>query len=147
MSASGHVSTSAFYELLPSSSINISSITVSPGDQLSAVINEISSGVWDMTITDTTNNQSFSLQVNYTSSNSSVEWVEEDPSYANGHLVPFDDFGTATFTNASTVSSGSTMNLSTASAQPITLVSQSDQPIATPSAITGSGAGFTVTHS
>jgi hypothetical protein len=144
VSASGQVSASAFYELLPNASIDISSINVSPGDQMTASLSEVSASLWDMTITDTTKNQTFTEQVSYSSSNSSAEWIEEDPSYSNGQLIPLDNFKTASFTNATTVSSGSTLNLATANAQPITLVNSSGQPIATPSSIGSDGASFSV---
>jgi hypothetical protein len=144
VSPSGQVTSEAFYEMLPAVSINIPSLSVSPGDQMTASIDEVSSGLWQMTITDLTTSQTFSQQFSYTSTNSSAEWIEEDPSYSNGRLVPFDNFNTADFTNASTTSSGSVLNLNTANAQPITMVSKLDQPVATPSSVSADGSSFDV---
>ncbi|HET8991656.1 MAG TPA: G1 family glutamic endopeptidase [Candidatus Saccharimonadales bacterium] len=146
VSASGQVSTAAFYELLPNSAIFIPSLSVTPGDGISADINEVANNQWTMTITDTTSNQSFTTTVSYQSTNSTAEWIEEDPSYSSGSQIPMDNFGSVDITSASTVSNGSTLNLNTSSAQPITMVTQSGQPVATPSYIGPDGASFDVTE-
>ena len=146
VSPSGKVTSSAFYEMLPNAAIDISSLNVSPGDQMTATISETASNSWSMTITDVTKNETFSDQFSYNSSNSSAEWIEEDPSYSNGQLVPFDNFNIANFTNAATTSNGQSLNLLTATAQPITMVTSSGQPEATPSNINASGTGFSVSQ-
>jgi hypothetical protein len=146
VSASGQVSSSGFYELLPGASITVPGLSISAGDQMTANIDEVSSGQWVMTITDTTSGQSFVKDVSYSSSNSSAEWIEEDPSYSAHHQIPFDNFHTVNFEAASTVSNGSTENLNTSNAQPITLVSSQNQPIATPSSIGSDNASFSVNH-
>src|SRR5581483_11881915 len=81
VSPTGRSSSSAFYELLPESSTIIPAIAVSTGDHMSASLIETASNEWTITITDTTNGQSFVKNVGYISSNSSAEWIEEDPSY------------------------------------------------------------------
>jgi hypothetical protein len=146
VSASGQVSTAAFYEMLPASSTTITSLTITPGDQMTASINEVSSGQWTISITDNTTNQTYSINVTYSSSNSSVEWIEEDPSYSSRHLIPFDNFQTAEFNNTATISNSDSLNLNSSDAQPVTMVNQSNQPIATPSAINSAGTGFSVSQ-
>jgi hypothetical protein len=143
---SGHLESTAFYEMLPSASINITSMTVSAGDSMTAVLNEISSGEWSISITDVTNGQSFSDTVSYTSSNSSAEWIEEDPSYSTSHQIPFDDYGTVDFAEDSAKASGAVLNLSGADAQPITMVNHANQPISTPSGLESDGASFNTTR-
>jgi hypothetical protein len=144
VSSSGTVTTSAFYEMLPAASIDITSISVSPGDQMSANINETSTGQWAITITDNTSGQTYTKNVSYTSSNSSAEWIEEDPSYSSRRQIPFDNFGLVNFKSALTTSNGASLNLNSASAQPVTMVNQSDQPIATPSSINSDGMSFSI---
>ena len=146
VSASGQIRTAAFYELLPGVSITIPSLSVTPGDHMSASINETSINVWQFTISDTTSNQTYTQNVSYSSTNSSAEWIEEDPGYSNGSLVPLDNFGTVYFSASITTSQGTVENLSTAGALPITLVNGSNQPIATPSSIGSDGASFDVVH-
>jgi len=144
ISASGQVSTAAFYEMLPAASIPITSMTVSPGDSISANITEVGSGQWTINITDTTNGQTFSITVSYASSHSSAEWIEEDPSYSFRRQIPFANFHLASFWASSAVDNGVTVNLNTSTAQPVIMVNQAGHPIATPSVITGGGTSFTV---
>jgi hypothetical protein len=144
VSPSGQVSSSAFYELLPSSSTTIPSITVSAGDHMSASLAEISSGEWTISITDETNSESFTMNTAYASSNSSAEWIEEDPSYSFHRQIPFDDFGTVTFNSGTTTSSGGTTSIAGSSAEPVTMLNSSDTPVATPSGL--SGGSFSVTR-
>ncbi len=141
--SNGTVRAEAFYEMLPAVSQTVPGLTVSPGDSMTASISETSTNLWSITITDTTTSQTFSTTVSYTSSHSSAEWIEEDPSYSNGNLVPFDNFGTVMFTNGATTTSSS-LSIAGAGGLPITMVNGSHQPIATPSAL--SGGSFSVTH-
>jgi hypothetical protein len=144
VSASGQISSMAFYELLPDPALEIPSISVSPGDSMSATIDEISSGTWTISISDNTSGQSYTTTVNYTSSNSSAEWIEEDPSFANGGLVPFDSFSPANFANAKADVNGIENSISAVNASPITLVDQSGTPLARPTILDTSSAGFSV---
>jgi hypothetical protein len=142
--AGGNISTAAFYELLPAVSQPITSITVTQGDSMSASITETSSGQWNIVITDITTGQSATINVSYTSSYSSAEWIQEDPSYSSRRQIPFDNFGTATFADAGTTADGALLNLSTSTAQPVTMVNHAGQVIALPSAIGSDGASFSV---
>jgi hypothetical protein len=144
ISPSGHVSTSAFYELLPNSSETVPGVTVTAGDSMSASINKISGLQWNITITDNTNGQSYSSTVSYNSSESSAEWIEEDPSYYSGRQIPFDNFGTTYFNDGSTIDDGSPLNLLSSNADSITMLNTADQPVATPSALGSDGASFSV---
>lgn len=145
VSASGQVTTSAFYELLPASATTIPSMAVSQGDSMAATINQTAAGQWSISITDRTSGKSFSIDVAYSSSLSSAEWIEEDPSYASGSQIPFDNFHTASFSGGSTTLNGSSTGLIGANALPVTMVTRSGTPVATPSALSGSS--FTVSHS
>lgn len=144
VSASGQVYTAAFYELLPGAAIEIPSLSVSSSDNMSASITETSPGKWLISITDVSTGQNYTTTVDYASSHSSVEWIEEDPSYLNGTQVPFDTFTTVSFANGSAKVNGVTANIAASNGQPITMLNAAGQPIATPSILTASGAGFNV---
>ena len=144
ITASGQVSTSAFYELLPNASQPVPGVTVAEGDNMTASITEISSGQWTVTITDNTDKQSWTATVSYTSSLSSAEWIEEDPSYVSGKLVPFDNFHEAVFTAGLATQNGASVTIAASTAQPVTMVDSNAQSIAIPSAIGSDGASFTV---
>jgi hypothetical protein len=144
ISASGQVSTSAFYELLPGYSQPVPGVTVSPGDSMTASIVEVSSEQWTITITDNTDKESDTVTVTYNSSLSSAEWIEEDPSYSFRTQIPFDSFNKASFLNALTIANGSTFNIAESTAQPVTMVNSSGQTVAEPSAIGTDGASFNV---
>jgi len=143
----GRETSSAFYELLPQSATAITSLTVTPGDDMSAAIAQTANGQWSITITDSTTGKSFSTTVTYTSSLSSAEWIEEDPSSSFGNLLPFDIFAPVTFTGVTTTASGNSITAAAGDAQPITLVSQNGrQSLAAPSALGTDGKSFTVTR-
>jgi hypothetical protein len=145
ISANGQVSTSAFYELLPSVSQPVPGVTVSPGDSMTASLSEVSNGQWIISITDKTDGESDTMTVSYASSLSSAEWIEEDPSFSFRKQIPFDNFHLAFFTGGSTVANGSTVDIVASTAQPVTMVSSNGQTVAISSAIGGDGASFTVT--
>jgi hypothetical protein len=139
----GTINVAIFYELLPDTPHFPTSITVSPGNHISASINETSAGTWLINVSNTSTGQSYSKTVAYTSSHTSAEWIEEDPSYSDGTLVPFDDFGSVSFTNASATGNGTQVTLSDASK--VKLVDSRNRSLATPSVISGANNdGFTV---
>lgn len=144
VSSSGTVSTAAFYELLPNAPIYPTTITITPGDSISAAISEISGGTWSIRLTDVTTSKAFSTTVSYTSSHTSAEWIEEDPMYSSGTLVPFDYFGLAPFSSSSATANGAAVNLTTGSAQAIELVDSTGKPRAVPSVIASDNASFSV---
>jgi hypothetical protein len=76
---SGAAHYNAWWEILPAAETPISSISVHPGDVMTASISKVSGSTWSITITDKTNNQSFTTQQNYTGAGTSVEWIEEAP--------------------------------------------------------------------
>jgi len=141
----GQVQTSAFYELLPYSSVPISSINVSPGDSISASVTETSPDEWNVSITDNTSGSTFSTQVSYDSSLSSAEWIEEAPSTNGISQIPLDGFGTISFSNCLTTSSGSTENLTSSNAQIMSMDNSLGENLASVSGIS-SGNSFTITR-
>src|SRR5262249_11420624 len=119
----------------------------SAGDSVTASLLEESSGVWQVVFTDNTTGKTYQTSLNYDSSKSSVEWIEESPSTTGGALIPLDNFGTINFTAASAVVNGSRVSLGSTNAQPLTMVNGQDQALATPSLVGADGASFSVVRS
>jgi hypothetical protein len=136
----GSVSTSGFYELLPDGPVTIPTVTVNPGDSVTVSIVQKQPNQWLISFADTTDHQTYSTTVAYNSSLSSAEWIEEAPS--NGYsTVPLANFGKVSFTGGAT-------NLGTISqsgGQPLSMVDDYQQTLATPSTLGSDGASFTVT--
>lgn len=87
----------------------------SAGDTIDVNIWQISSGVWEITLNDTTSGQGFAAQVSYTGTDDTAEWIMETPSgsSATGYA------STSTFSNLAASQSGSGMlELSTTGATP-----------------------------
>jgi hypothetical protein len=81
VSATGAPSYDAWYELVPAPSLEISGMTVGPGDHMHASLAEAvpDSNVWTITIQDLTRGESYSTTVPYSSSHATAEWIEETP--------------------------------------------------------------------
>jgi Peptidase A4 family len=144
VSGDGQAGYEAFYEMLPAVSTPVPGMTVNPGDAMFANLTETSTSIWKITISDLTQNESFATTVAYASSKSSAEWIEEDPSFGSGGLIPFDNFGSVTFTAAQTVQNGAAVNLIGANVSAITMVNYRGQAVATPSAVSADGESFRV---
>jgi hypothetical protein len=86
--------------MYPRDSINIVSLTVSPGDRISAYVNYTGSNQFALNLADATTGGSYStIQTMSNAQRSSAEWIVEAPS--SGHTLPLADFGTAKITSAS----------------------------------------------
>lgn len=137
---------SAWWELYPLNSIQpISTMTVAPGDSITASVTYSSSG-YTMTITDHTNGGSFSTTGNQSgTSRSSAECVGERPS-SGGSLTSLANFGTMTFSSCTATISGVTAGIGAyASTYAITMVNNHHATLATVSATSNSGQTFSVT--
>ncbi len=143
VSPAGVVTINAFYELLPAAATAIVTMTVSPGDQLTASITQTTAGNWTITLTDLTTAQTYTKAVAYTSSLSSAEWIEEVPTYSGGKLATLDNFGTIQFTGGSTIMNGTSTTLAGTNPSSATMVNNS-KPIAIPGGL--SGGAFHVTY-
>jgi hypothetical protein len=138
---------SAWYELLPQTSEQAVSLMVHPGDSITTSIDEQAQaqaqGQWLIEITDTTTGASFTKSVAYNSTLSSAEWIEEMPTGANG-FIALDNFGQLTFSNASATANGTNESLAGTGAKAVAMVAHGTQTLATPSALSTDGTGFTV---
>lgn len=135
----------AFYEELPAFAQPIGSIALNPGDAISASLTETDTGVWNVAMTDATTGQTFAKTVEYASSNSSAEWIQEAPSSTTA-IIPLDDFGSVTFSNASVTANGRTESIAASGAQAISMENARHELLTNVGALNSNGDGFTVTR-
>lgn len=84
----------AWWEILPAAETVIPSITVKPGDTITASVTKVSGTTWQITITD--GSQSFTTRQTYTGPGASAEWIEEAPT-VGGHIATLANYGQTTF--------------------------------------------------
>ena len=138
VSASGQATYDAWYEIIPVPEI-ASSIVVHAGDVINCSIGQVVPGVWTISLNDSTDGQSFTETVPYTSDESTAEWVEETPTE-----IGTSGTGLAALPNLTTVHiSQATVNGASAGLQAdeaLQLIDSNGNPIATPSApVSGNG--------
>jgi hypothetical protein len=139
---SGTVEYSSWIEMLPQSSRNVP-LSVSAGDSVTVTITQQSGNDWLIALRNNTTNGTYSVTVQYSSSNSSAEWIQEAPSVGRG-LVSLDQFGTVQFSGATAVRDGKTMSAAALGAKAITMINGQGQAIAQPSTIASDGSSFTI---
>ena len=140
----GVVQYSAWIETLPQPSQTVP-MTVQAGDTITVSITQQASGVWTLNMRDATSGGSYTGVVNYTSSLSSAEWIEEAPTAGRG-VVLLDRFGTIQFTNAVAVENQQQVTAAAAGATSVTMVNASGVQLAAPSPLDAAGAAFSVTR-
>jgi hypothetical protein len=136
----------------------VSSMTIEPGDSISASVQYISSGAYagdfHLTITDNSRaDDSFSIYVSSaqtqspTAEQSSAEWIVESPTVGN-NVADLADFGTVTFTSATATINGVTGSIGASAwqSQAINMASNFGSVEDTTSTLVGSGSSFTVTY-
>jgi hypothetical protein len=101
----------AWYEMLPEAEILIPTITVSPGDMITASLScsgTCNTGDWTLSMTDETTGASWSDGFSYSSNNTSAEVIQEAP--YDGGVLPLADYRKATF--SATTANSASANLS-----------------------------------
>jgi len=136
------VTYTSWIEMLPQSSRDVP-LSISAGDSVTVSITQQSGNDWLIAMKNNTTGGTYNVTVQYASSNSSAEWVQEAPSVGRG-LVSLDQFGTVQFSGASAVRNGKAMSLSALSAKAITMINGQGQAIAQTSTIGNDGSSFTV---
>ncbi len=139
----GSVSYYAWVETLPGSA-QIVPLTVHGADSITTKVEWQQGNDWLISITNNTTGQNFQTTVNYNSSLTSAEWVEEMVSNINGTFRPLDSFGTATFIDSGVTVNGQSMSISQSGAVPLQMVTSSGNVLATPSVLNADGASFSV---
>jgi hypothetical protein len=144
---------SAWFEFYPHLSYTINSITINPGDVISAEVKSDTRGLFTVTLTDLTNGGTFSTSAKMPSAKrSSAEWIAEAPS--SGGTLPLADFGTANYgeqytrvasTSFATIS-GTTASLGSfgSNVLQIQMVDRNGVPEASPSSLSSKGSSFSV---
>ncbi|HEY2438976.1 MAG TPA: G1 family glutamic endopeptidase [Solirubrobacteraceae bacterium] len=142
VSSTGAPSYSAWYELVPAPSLTISSMTVSPGDQMHASVSEVvnDANLWAITIQDVTRNESYSTTVPYASTHASAEWIEETPLEigTNAGFAALPNLTNPAFTSGTV--NGSPVKLSPS--EQMDLTDSNGAVIGAPSAPNSAGSGF-----
>jgi hypothetical protein len=140
----GQAQFQTWIEMLPQASQQVP-VAVVPGDSVTVSITEQGAGTgnWNISLTNNTSGQTYQTNVQYTSSESSAEWIMEAPSGSSG-VLPLDNFTSVSFTAASAVQNGQTVDISQTGAQPITMLNANGQALAVPSAIDSNGSSFSV---
>jgi hypothetical protein len=133
----------AWYELFPAPAVPVS-MTVEPGDTMSASLKEVAANQWQITLTDLTTGARFETTQNYRSSESSAEWILEAPGTPAGALLPLDTFGSVAFSNASATLGGVAESPAALHATKLSLVNASSTLLASASALANSGSAFSV---
>lgn len=128
----------AWWEILPAAETVIPSITIRPGDTITASITKGSGSSWAITITDA--RQSFTTTQTYTGPQTSAEWIEEAPT-VGGRVAPLANYGQTTF-DPGTVNGGNPL-LTAADAG---VMVQKQVQVSTPSNPDGDTDGFNVAY-
>jgi hypothetical protein len=142
VSATGTASYYAWYELVPAPELQITSMTIRPGDRMYASIAEVvpDSELWTITIKDLTNGQSYSTTLPYSSTQLTAEWIEETPLEigANAGFAALPNLTSPAFDLATT--NGSPANLKPS--EELDLVDSAGNVIGAPSAPDPDSDGF-----
>jgi hypothetical protein len=139
VSSSGQAAYSAGWEGVPAPSITIS-MKVAPGDHMHASISQAAPELWTIKLQDLTRNESFSMNVPYSSTQDTAEWIEETPLVlgTNAGFAALPKLTTAPFTSAQT--NGAPAGLVVP--EELDLVDSSGKVIGAPSAPKSSGTAF-----
>ena len=86
----------AWWEILPAAETVITTMTVKPGDHMTAAITNDGNGKWTITINDVTQNETFTTTQAYTGPAESAEWIQEAPTIG-GHVATLANYGQTTF--------------------------------------------------
>jgi hypothetical protein len=138
----GNPSYFAWWELIPAPGLRISRVSVHPGDQMHAKIAEIlfpGSELWRITLQNRTTGETFTKTVPYTSTHTTVEWIEETPLVIGLTLLaPLPDLTDTAFDNAT--ANGRPANLKPS--ERVELIDNKGNVIGTPSAPDAEADGF-----
>ena len=145
MSGSGSSQYEAWIEMLPRASRQVP-LAVHPGDSVTVSISEQSADNWLVAFQNNTTGQNYQENVQYASSHSSAEWVEEAPSGGRAGILPLSDFGSINFWNGSAVKNGQTVSIAEAAPDQSPCSAAGNQALAVPTQLGTDGSSFTVSR-
>jgi hypothetical protein len=134
-----------WYELYPQDSVNLNML-LNPGDEVHARVEYIGNDTFQLSITDTTTRESFTIrQVSPGAARSSGEWIGEAP-VLRRRILPLADFGPVEFTNVSITVNGVTGPVSSPGWKnlPIIMEARNNTIRATPTFLSSQGQGFRI---
>ncbi len=133
-----------WWEIYPENDVQVVD-NVSPGDHITSTVTR-SGDSYTLSVTDSTHTaDSFSTTQTYAgAADSSAEWIAEAPSGSSG-VEPLTDFGSVSFSGASTTEGSTSGVISSFTDDEITMITSSGATEATPSALNSSGNAFSVT--
>jgi hypothetical protein len=143
-SGTGSVTYQAWIEMLPEASQTVP-LTVLPGESVTVSVDQQSGDTWLIAFTNLTSGQTLQRTLQYSSSLSSAEWIEEAPS-TRRRVLPISQFGSLTFSSASAVRDGQSLTIADLGAQAISLVDNVGRALAIPTPLNPDGASFTVSR-
>jgi Peptidase A4 family len=74
----------AWWEIIPAAATNVYSVPVHAGDSVTVSIRQVQPGTWQMSLTDNSDGQGFSVQHAYSGPGQSAEWITEAPAAPQG---------------------------------------------------------------
>ena len=138
----GVVHYDAWWEVLPAAERVIRTMTVQPGDHMTASIVRTAAARWTITLTDTTSGASFSLARHYKGQGASAEWIQERPQVGRA-LAILSPYGSTVFTGLSANNAVPAL----VPADALSMVTSVGGPvISTPSALSRSRTSFAVAY-
>jgi hypothetical protein len=144
ITAEGDVLYQAWYEMLPEPSVPVS-LRIRPGDEVTAAVTYSGEGRWHISIANTTTGRAFSRDVEYESSFSSAEWIEEMPLSARTlQLIALPHYEAVAFVRGSAVKNGEAQTLAETGAQPLRMINYDYAALAEPTTISKSGSFWVV---
>jgi hypothetical protein len=144
-SIGGHTTYRAWYELVPRTIVSINSLSISPGDRITASISlaDPDTNTWSIEMRDGTNGQFFSRNLVYSSSALSAEWIVERPTVARRSEI-LADFGQVTFTDCGATLNGKDGIISSFASNRITMYDDQNRQLVDVSDLLQDGSSFTV---
>jgi hypothetical protein len=140
----GRASYGAWWEVITPSDVapetRFSTLTIHPGDSMSASVTKLSSGRWTMRLTDNTTGHSASHTAAFAGPGSSAEWIQEDTD-VDGAISTAPNWQAVTFSRVTVNGAGAGLTPSEA----VDIVDSHATREDATSAPTKSGTGFTVT--
>ncbi len=151
-SINGQAVYSLWYEMLPATSITITNIIISPGDQISASITLIDSQThtWLIEIDDITTGACYAQNcygktADYNSSQLTAEWILERPT-VNNQISTLANFGELTFFGLSAQVGGQVGSASDFSNYQVLMQDRQNNALVSVSPLSRQGTNFTISY-
>ena len=134
----------AWFEMYPKPSYLVTNYAVVPGDTVTAEVKYVGNGTYVLSL-DSSRSGHFEIrQKSMKALRRSADYIVEAP--FSGGTLPLAQFGTISFSNSNAVVNGTPNTIGSLNYDAITMVDKNNNSLATPSALTNGGTGFTVTR-